>query len=509
MTAVPLRSASTPTPALRLAALCGAVLVGLLAWFSGPPAYDLLDGAEFVLCGRELAVPHPPGYPLFVFLLGSTSGTLVPGTADYAFFRGVNAFIAGAAFLAGAAAMRSFGAGAAASILGSLFFFTMTPVLLQLNLVEVHGLSILLLLGALTLRRSRCGPYAYSLAVFGGHAMSVFMLPAVLTARFRERWLLPALLPVSLLLFVPLRSMLPSMIHYDKPTAGGLLHYLGTYAGYFDHRIGRAASSLANELHPVTVVILLLLVMLAGRPRWRLLAASAGCFIFLSFYAISDTGSMTWAVLLPLVLWASAGIDRLLRSGRAAAILAIVMIGSAAVPGALGAWRADDRAADSISRDCLRGIAPGGVYITIGFNTFCTAYLLEILDLRPDILPVDASGCYFGEAVPEEYPVVWEGRPVYLNKGWDRAPFRPHGILFSTDSGEVDWGMYDVFWITEGVRDVNARDILAEIWVIRGAQCTDPEERALIWRVAQNWAWGSESLSLVNSRIARTGIAPP
>jgi hypothetical protein len=496
------------TRSLRIAMLLCAVLVSLLTWFSGPPAYDLLDGTEFVICGRELAVPHPPGYPLYIFFLRAASGTLPVVNPDYHFFRGVSAIIAGAAFLAGTAAMMSFGAGAAASVLGSLLFFTLTPVLMQMNLVEVHGLAILLLLSAAALRRTRCGPYAFSLALFGGHAMSVFMLPAILNRRFRERWLLLALLPASLMLFLPLRSMLPSMVHYDKPTLQGLLHYLSTYSSYFNTFIGRAADSLAYDLHPVTIAILTSLLILAGKPSWRLLAASATCFIFLSFYAIADTGSMTWAVLLPLVIWASPGIDRLLRSGRTAMILALVMVFSSAALGILGAWRADDQAADTISRDCLRGIGPEGVYITIGFNAFCTAYLMEVLDMRPDILPMDASGCYFSGAVPKDYPSEWCGRPVYANKAWDRPRFEPHGILFSADSSQVDWSMYDLFWITEGVRDVNARDLLAEIWVLRGVQTENPGERALIWTVAQNWTWNLESLRLVNNRISRFGMSP-
>jgi hypothetical protein len=494
--------------ALRIAMLFCAALVSLLAWFSGPPAFDLLDGNEFVLCGRELAVPHPPGYPLYIFTLRSASASLPGVNPDYRFFRGVSAIIAGAAFLTGTAAMMSFGTGAAASILGSLLFFTLTPVLMQLNLVEVHGFAMLLLLSALVLRRTRCGPYAFSLALFGGHAMSVFMLPAILTRRFRERWLLPALLPASLLLFMPLRSMLPSMVNYAKPTQAGFVHYLSTYSGYFNNLIGRAAFSLWSDLQPVTIAILISLLVLAGKPRWRLLAASAACFVFLSFYAISDTGSMTWAVLLPLVIWASSGIDRLLRSGRFTTILAFVMVIPSAILGTLGAWRADDRAADTISRDYLRGIGTEGAYITIGFNTFCTAYLMEVEDLRPDILPLDASGCYFGEKVPEDFPSEWDGRPVYVNRGWDRPLFEPHGILFSAGSSEVDWSIYDLFWINEGVRDCNARDILAELWVIRGVQTENEEERALIWSVAQNWTWNRESLSLVNNRISRYGLNP-
>jgi len=145
------------------------------------------------------------------------------------------------------------------------------------------------------------------------------------------------------------------------------------------------------------------------------------------------------------------------------------------------------------------------VYVTLGFNTFCTAYLLEVEDLRPDIVPVDATGCYFGSSALDAYPVERDGRTVYAIKAWDRPGFAPHGILFSADTSAVDWSIYDLFWIEEGVRDCNARAILADIWVIRGAQTADPEERAVVWRVAQNWAGDSDALALVNERIARFG----
>lgn len=488
----------------RLAILSCAVLVGLLAWFSGPPAYDLLDGTEFVICAREMSAPHPPGYPLFTFLLRSASEAVPCAPADYGFFRTVTSIFAGLAFLAGAAAMMSFGVGAPAAMLGSLMFFTMTPILKQTNIVEVHGFAMLLAAVALAVRHSRCGPYTYALSLFGGHPLSLFLLPAVATGRFRQRWVLLTAVPATLILFPPIRSMLPSLVGYDKPYAiRGFVNYFSTYSGYFNLLVGRAADALLYDMKLPSMIILAVLLFFSRRFPWRLLTASLLGFLFLSFYAISDTGSMLWIVLLPLAIWASLGVDRLLEQGRSGTLLVLLLVGASVFLGTAGAWRADDAAADTISRDCLRGIAPGGVYITIGFNTFCTAYLLEVEDMRPDLQPMDATGCYFGERPPKDYPTEMNGAPVYTNRGWDRPGFQPHGILFSADSSEVDWWMYDLFWLTEGVRDGNARDLLADIWVIRGMQTADSAERALIWSVAQNWTWSDYSLGLVNNRIAQ------
>ena len=485
-----------------LAASLFAICVGAITWLSGPDGFDHLDGNEFVICGRELGIPHPPGYPLFIFVLRTAAETLPGSTIDYDFYRMTSSFIAAAGYLAGVAVMMSFGAGVIPALLGSFLFFTSGPVLGQLNLVEIHGFGVLLVLVAILARRSRSGPYFFSLAVFGGHPLAFLLLPVVFTKRFRERWVLLAVIPATLVLFVPVRSMFPALSHYAYPSSlGEFSSYFTLYSTLLGDISGRVLTALSRIYRLVPMGILLGFVAISGRMKWMLLASCLVGMLFLSSYDITDTESMLWIIILPLSIWAAFGIDRLVSVGGVTALFAVFLVGISALLGVRQSWRAEDDSASIISRDMIRGIAPQGIFITKGFTTFCTAYLLEVEDLRPDIIPMDGSNCYFHLAPPIVLPAEMAGRPVYTNRAWNDEVLLPNGLLFSAVRTEVDWEMYDLFWMTGNVIDVNSRDQLASLWMLRGFQTEDANQRAVIWSVALNWAWSTPTLIGMNCRI--------
>ena len=481
---------------LLLLSLPFAACVGIIAWISGPMEFDFLDGTEFANCTDELSVPHPPGYPLFMFLLKAASPLVPCTTLDYRCLRIVTVFIAAAGTITGAFVMGGLGAGVFAGVLGSFLFFTMGAVMDQLNLLEVHGLSILLALVAILLRKSRCGPYMLSLSIFGGHPVSALLAPVVLSRRYLQRWLILAAIPASLWLFVPLRSTFYALCHYSRPrTTYVLWKYFTLYGGKFTALSPRAADAMFSYVGPISLAVLLAFLLMSGRVRWRLLAASSVGFIFLSFYYMGDTNSLLWIPLLPLCIWAADGIRTLASRGRAAAVLAAVMVAVSALSGTVRAWRADDNSASVLARDMTRGVGFKGVYISIGFLTFNTAYLLDVLDLRPDILPMDEYECYFRIPPPPFYPAQVAGRDVFTNRGWDQDSLEPHGLLFSATPGEIDWSIYDVFNLEAPVHDSYASQEIFEAWAKRAIQSrNDPVEYQRCIDEASVWLDPAEAL---------------
>jgi len=485
---------------LLLPALLLAAAVAALAWFSGPPEFDFLDGTEFAVCAGSASVPHPPGYPLFTFLLRTASVVLPSERPNYGALRIVTVLLAAAGTVTGVFVLSDLGAGVFAALAGSLLFFTLGGVMDQTNLLEVHALSILLVLAAIRMRRGRGAPYMFSLSLFGGHPVSILLAPVVLGRRFLGRWLVLAAIPAGLWLFVPVRSTFQALCHYSRPSTSFVLwKYFTLYGGKFTSLSARAADALLASVGPVSLAVLLVFVVLSGRIRWRLLASALAGFVFLSFYYMGDTNSLLWVPLLPLVLWAAEGIGRLASRGLPAAVLAGTLVAASAASGTATAWRAEDESASLLSRDMVRGVGFEGVYVTIGFLTFNTAYLLDVADLRPDILPMDEYECYFRIPPPPWYPAEVAGRPLYTNRGWDQEALSPHGLLFSADTGAVDWSRYDVFSLEGPVHDGYTAEEIREAWLRRLAQTTDPEEFRGCLEAALEW-W---DLDLLCERIDR------
>jgi hypothetical protein len=485
---------------LLLLSLPFAALVGAIAWISGPMEFDFLDGTEFAVCVDGLSVPHPPGYPLFMFLLKAASPLLPGPSIDYRSLRIITAILAAAGSITGAFAIAGLGGGVFAAILGSFLFFTMGTVMDQLNLLEVHGLSILLVLAAILLRKSRGGPYMLSLSIFGGHPVSALLAPVMLSRRCLQRWWILAAIPASLWLFVPVRSAFPALCHYSRPrTAYVLGRYFTLYGGKFTSLSSRAADALFQYAGPISLAVLLAFLLMSGRVRWKFLAASSAGFLFLSFYYMGDTNSLMWVPLLPLCVWAADGIRALASRGRAAAVLAAAMVAVSAVSGTVRAWRAEDVSASVLARDMTRGVGFQGVYITIGFLTFNTAYLLDILDLRPDILPMDEYECYFRIPPPPFYPAQVGGRDVFTNRGWDQLSLSPDGLLFSAAGREVDWSVYDIYNLESPVHDPYAKREIAEAWGRRAIQSMeDPVEYRRCVDGSSVWIGRAEAVAQIS-----------
>lgn len=476
--------------------LISAAAVSCIAWFTGSDAFDFIDGSEFALCGRNLELPHPPGYPMFIFFLRLFS--LPCANLDYGCFRIASAVFAGAGVIAAYAALRSFRCGRAGAIAGSLLLFTLGPVLGQLNIVEVHGFGILLILTSLALRNSRSGPYFFSLSLFAGHPLSALFLPSVLTGRFRQKWVLFALIPLSLWMFIPIRSTFQAVCHYSHPANISLLwNYLTLYDSRLTLPVLNGLEALYRSTGAVSLAVLGILVLYSRKWSWGLFLTATAGLLFLSTYAIPDTASLLWILLLPLAIWAAIGLNRMISGGKYERAAAWILLAVSMLSGISHASRRNDTAASVIARDFIRGAGSEAVFVSVGMTTFHTAYLLEVEDRRPDILPMDVYMCFFRIPPPAELPHSISGRRVYATRGWDQDDLSLSGLLFSAGDVTVNWSIYDIFRYEGDVHDIFASDEIAELWARRAIQSADESERLIC---------EEEALNHVENRIAEERI---
>ncbi|MBN2608008.1 MAG: DUF2723 domain-containing protein [Candidatus Fermentibacteraceae bacterium] len=484
--------------------LAASAMVAGLAWFSGSVSIDFMDGTEFVICGRSLQLPHPPGYPLYIFFLRLFSLLTPCARLDYACFRLFSSMVAGGTVAAAYAAARRFSCSRAGSLAGAVMLISSGPVLAQLNVVEVHGFAILLVLLAISLGRSPSGPYFFSLSLFAGHPTSIFLLPPALSGRFRERWLLPAALPVSLWLFAPLRSTFGGLCHYSSPAdADALWRYLTLYGSRLALPSLNGLQELVRATGIMTLAAMAGLAAFSGRWSWRLFLSFLGGILFVSSYTIPDTSSILWIAVLPLGLWASMGLSRMFGGGRLLKAAAVALVFLSVLSGASMAWRRNDRVTDVIAGDYMRGAGPGAVLVTAGMSTFHSAYLMEVADRRPDIIPMDTHRCFFRMAPPEELPEFMGGRAVYAIRGWENDNLHLNGLLFTSGTRPVDWSDYDIFTYSGEVHDTFAGDEVAEIWARRGVQTLDEGERERCMETAVEWARGRVAVERI--RMLREG----
>ncbi len=456
---------------LLLQAILFATAAGL-AVISGSDSFDFMDGTEFVITGRSLMLPHPPGYPLYTFISRTFTAAIPFAQPDYRFFRYLSAVLAGLVAISGYFAAKSLGCGRTGSAAGSLLMVSSGPVLSQLNVVEVHGLAMFLVLTAVASRSTPLGPYAFSMSLFGGHPISLFHFPMAVSARFRERWLWFAVIPASLWLFIPLRSMLPGLCHYSNPTnAYETWSYLSLYGGRLTIPGTIGVTEFVKSLGVPSAAAMTILAVLSRRWSWRLFSAFAGSLLFLSSYSIPDTACITWLPTLPLALWASMGLSRLLSSpGKRYPALFLLLISVAG--GTVSAWRRGDHAARIIAGDYLRGAPFEAAFVTKGMNTFHTAYLLEVEDRRPDVTPMDQYGCFFRIPPPGVLSAYHVGKTVTAVRAWNNPSLRLNGLLFTSSSEPPDWSIYDIFRYDGPVHDGYTMDETAEIWARRGLQST-------------------------------------
>lgn len=472
-----------------LLALAVSVSIGGLALLSGPGSFDFIDGTEFVICGRSLQLPHPPGYPLYMFFLRVFALAAPCARLDYSCFRLFSALIAGAGAAAACLALRTFRVSRPGALAGSALLFTTGPILAQLNVVEVHGFAILLVLLAIGLRKTPSGPYMFSMSLFAGHPVSVFLLPSALSARFRERWVLLAFIPVSLWLFIPLRSTFGALCHYSSPaTAFSVWRYLTLYGSRLLPPTAGGLEALVRDTGALPLLIMTGLALYSQRWSWKLSICLAGSLLFVSSYSIPDTGSILWTVVIPLGIWASMGLSRLLDGGRWMRAAAAVLLAVSVFGGVSRAWRRDDTSAKVIAEDYLRGAGPVSAFVTAGMSTFHTAYLLEVDDRRPDLLPLDIHRCFFRIPPPDRLPESIHGRTVFAIRGWNEPELELNGLLFSPVQRRVDWNIFETFRYGGGVNEPFARDEMAELWARRGIQSHAADEREFCRRKAMEWA---------------------
>ncbi len=483
--------------------LASAVVAGL-AWFSGSISFDFMDGTEFVICGRSLQLPHPPGYPLYIFFLRLFSLLAPCARLDYTCFRFFSSIVAGGTVAAAYGAARRFRCSRTGSLAGAVMLISSGPVLAQLNVVEVHGFAILLVLLAISLGRSPSGPYFFSLSLFAGHPTSIFLLPSALSGRFRERWLLLAALPVSLWLFIPLRSTFGGLCHYSSPAdADALWRYLTLYGSRLALPSLNGLVELVRTTGITTLAALTGLAAFSGRWSWKLFLSFLGGILFVSSYTIPDTSSILWIAVVPLGLWASMGLSRMFGGGRFLKAAAVALVLLSVLSGTSVAWRRNDTVTDVIAGDYMRGAGPGAILVTAGMSTFHSAYLLEVADRRPDIIPMDTHRCFFRIAPPEELPEVIGGRVVYALRGWEDEHLHLNGLLFTSEPRPVDWSIYDIFSYSGGVHDMFAGDEVAEIWARRGVQTLDDVERKRCMETALQWARGPLAVERIRTLFER------
>jgi len=462
------------------------LLTGLIVLLAGPVRFDAIDGAEFAVAGCRLDIAHPPGYPLFLWLVRLTGMTF---GHSYVLLRLLNCVLAAAAYWIGILAFRSLGAGRAGSLAGPLLLLTLPPVLSQMVILEVHTLAILLILCAIAYRSTRAGPYLFSLAVFGGHPAALILFPLVISERMRSRWLVPALIPVSLWFYTPLRASLAGVAHYTRPDS---IPHLLSYFGLYGNRLSAPSlDGLAMAAAGIGLFTGLLFVLLAvtgaGKSKRILLAVLTG-LLFLSVYQADDIDSMAWILLLPVSLLAARGISRawnVNRTVRAAVILSVIAV---VLSGLKGAERSGDNSAWLLSRDMLGSVGPGSVYCTISHDTFYLAYLLDTDDLRPDVIPSDLYGNYFHLDLDHPLPADVGGREVYSTRAWTDPGFTLEGLLFVSSDHDIEWDRFDIFRFEGRIVDRRTRDGIAEAWIRRALQEPDRVAADSLGRIALYWA---------------------
>jgi hypothetical protein len=448
--------------------LLGALAAALLAWVSGPTSFDAVDGAEFALAGNRLEIPHAPGYPLFMMIL--RAGSLILGPL-YGHMRLVTCILAGACFPAAFLAMSGRGVSGPGALAGAAALFLPAPVLSHLNVLEVHGLAMLLILLAVAGRNRRAGPFLASMAVFGGHPAGILMLPMAVSRKWLSRWTVLAALPVSLLLYVPLRAGGAGIAHFTRPAS--LAHavaYFSMHAGRLGAPSPDGLMAAAGALGIVCGAAMAVLVAVGGRPSPGTVVSFFSGILFLTVYRVPDPESFAWLALLPAALQAARGADRLIRLGGSGKLALCCLLLPAGITGVGASWRGSDDAAVRYTMDVLASLPPGAVIHTEGHPTFYTAYMIFSEGVRRDLIPSDQNGNFFFLSLRRPLPESLGGRPVYSTRAWEDSALVLSGLLFGPPGMEPDWNSYDIFRWSGRSPDAMAHDLAAEAWTLRMVQ---------------------------------------
>ncbi len=461
----------------KLIILACATGMFLIALLSGPPSFDATDGAEFAVCGSELQIAHPPGYPLFLMLIRLFSMIFSP---LYGHLRLLNCFIASAALIAGIAAFRKSGLEFPSALAGSILFLTAAPVMSQFNSLEVYPLAILLVLTAIAMKDSKLASYASGMALFAGHPISVLSSPLFFSLK-KKKWLLMLtfFIPVTLLLYVPLRSGACRIAHYGHPVnLNALFSYFTVYSGRLNvPSLGRLFESLTYIGIPGGIAFLFLAAA-AGKFKAERDISSILALLFLSSYELPDPAGQLWIFLLPLSLRCAFGVENLFKKGIIFRTGALILVAVSVLFGLLSSDRREDDIAMRWTLDVLNSIPHDAIYRPVAHDTFYAAYAVNTLKLRPDVILSDPYGNYFEFSPPDPILPVIGDRSVHISRAWNRGEsFSLHGLLFNPKEMEnihIFWNRMAIFDFAGSSPDPMAMDIVAEAWIRRMIQEEDP-----------------------------------
>ncbi len=430
-------------------AACAAAGAALLYAYTLAPSVSAGDSGGLALAAGQAAVPHPPGYPLWV--LASSVFVHLPGFSslgDVAFRTNLfSALCAAAACGALVCVGASLGLSSMASIVSAGLVATTPAVWSFATVTEVYALNLLLLaLAALAGLRFREEPGCARAFVFGGsagllvmhHQSNVLMLP-VLAAVF----LVPGdarragpvtrsalggfLLGWTPALWTPLRALLRPDL--DWFGAGSLDRLADSwFRGFYGPPAGPERSpelvmdQAAAALHylqagfgPALILCGLGLVVLDRtnpRPGLALggtaVLSLAGSLLILNPVpdapALYSFQAFWYPAVIAAALLAGFGFDALrrfgadrgipgLRTPAAAALIALFLVAAPIVRFHPLCDRSGDRVAERYGIDLLSTPPAGAVLLVEGDNEmFLTAYLREERGLRPDLTVIQRKG---------------------------------------------------------------------------------------------------------------------
>ena len=446
------------------------------ALLTGPPSFDSTDGAEFAVCGSKMQIAHAPGYPLFLMALRALSLVLSP---LYGHLRLINCFIGALLIPLAAKAFRVSGASLCASVYASVLFSSAAPVMSQLNSLEVYPMAMALTLAAVAFRKTTVAPYAAGSAVFAGHPVSILCAPVMTGSRsWKSPLALTALIPLTLLLYIPLRAASASIAHYGHPTSFlQIWEYLTMYSGRLSVPSLFRLTDALSYIGTASGAVFLLLASAGGRLRLRQDLPILLALLFLACYELPDPAGQLWVLLVPLSLRCAMGMDRLVKVAGSHWLL-IIPVALSSGFGVISAGRRTDDVAMRWTVDVMSQLPRGAIYRPAAHDTYYAAYATEILGVRKDVVLSDPFGNYFELMIPPPVPPMIGNRTVHVSRAWDRTDdFRLSGLIFHPVQAEMtlpQWESMEIFSFTGTSPDPMALDIVAEAWARRMVQTEDP-----------------------------------
>lgn len=432
------RAAASP---LRLCAAAAAAALALYA-FTLAPSLGFIDSGELAAAAHTFGIPHPTGYPLFVWLAGTWSR--VPLASVIARLNLFSALATAAAvfacvdlmwrLLGRAHALGAPARGTAALSAGLLLAFNRTVWSNALT-VEVYALHTLLLSLTLnaTVRALEGGGRAWRWLAFlaglsfSNHLTSVQLVPGLLIAagvgwragalRVRALPVLAACLVAGLLpyLHLPLRAAQDPALNWGEPR---------TLAAFIDHVSARDyrgrflmglqpfllslrefASGLPRQSGGLGLALAAVGAVAASR-RDRVMAALLGASLLTSVvvaasYAIPDIAPYFLLAYLVLALLGGYGVAQLAAWLRGRRVAAAAVAAAATSTLLLGNGSVSERGNFLVldfTHNMFRSLAPRAIVISYQWDHLVSPalYLQAIEGVRPDVLIIDKRLCQKG-----------------------------------------------------------------------------------------------------------------